>query len=143
MLTKLALDSKAVWGYSPEFMAACRAELTVDETKLSDTRFQYWVSEDKQEILGFYALEKQSDTTFELEALFVTPGSIGKGVGRALLEHAKAQAASEGATTLTIQGDPNAEKFYRAAGAQRVGELESASIPGRFLPLFELRIEGN
>jgi hypothetical protein len=43
-----------------------------------------------------------------------------------------------GATKLIIQGDPNAERFYIAAGGVRTGTRESASIPGRFLPTFAI-----
>ena len=39
-----------------------------------------------------------------------------------------------------IQGDPNAEGFYLRCGAVRIGERESASIPRRMLPLFEIRL---
>lgn len=39
---------------------------------------------------------------------------------------------------LVIQSDPSAEGFYRVRGAQRVGERESASVAGRWLPLLEL-----
>ncbi|WP_067619878.1 hypothetical protein [Alicyclobacillus acidiphilus] len=38
---------------------------------------------------------------------------------------------------LTIRPDPNAEPFYLAMGAQRVGEVPSGSIPGRMLPLLQ------
>ena len=49
-------------------------------------------------------------------------------------------AAGLGGSTLTIQGDPNAEKFYLAAGARHSGTRESASIPGRFLPTFSISL---
>ena len=39
-----------------------------------------------------------------------------------------------------IQGDPNASKFYEAAGARLVGTRESGSVPGRDLPLYEIDI---
>ena len=51
---------------------------------------------------------------------------------------AKAHAVKLGAHTMTIQGDPHALEFYRAAGASVIGEMESGSIPGRFLPLLEI-----
>ena len=42
-----------------------------------------------------------------------------------------------------IQGDPNAEPFYLACGARRVGSAPSASIPNRELPLFEVALDGS
>ena len=35
VLTRLALTSKAVWGYDASFMAACRAELTITPQGIS------------------------------------------------------------------------------------------------------------
>jgi GNAT superfamily N-acetyltransferase len=88
--------------------------------------------------LWHYALEQLSPTEVELEALFVRPFFIGKGYGRALMEHAKHKAAEMGATSLIIQGDPNAERFYQAAGGKLVGKRKSESIRGRLLPVFEI-----
>ena len=38
-LTQLALRSKASWGYSEEFMAACRDELTLTAARLAAGMF--------------------------------------------------------------------------------------------------------
>ena len=87
---------------------------------------------------AFNATRRIDDDAVELEALFIEPDQIGKGLGRALIEHAIQMSHSSGATRMIIQGDPNAERFYLAAGAVQVGERESDSIPGRMLPLFEI-----
>lgn len=141
LLTSLALRSKAVWGYTPEFMRACREELTVTPEKMADDRFHYFVCATEQELKGFYALARLDEQTYELEALFVEPDQFGSGIGRALMSHAQGVATSLGARKLIIQGDPNAEHFYQAMGAVKTGDKESASIPGRFLPLFELVLQ--
>ena len=99
-----------------------------------------FVLEQSGEIAGFYSLEPISTDTVELGHLFVQPEAIGAGHGRALLTHACEAARERGYATLLIQGDPNAEAFYRAAGAQNVGSRKSASIPGRELPLLEISL---
>lgn len=137
-LSELALRSKAHWGYSREFLESCRAELTLETSQLRDEAYQCFVAVDDNSILGFYALQAVSKKTHELAALFVEPGHIGRGIGRSLLQHAIRRLALVGAERLIIQGDPNAIRFYQAAGARQVGERESLSIPGRFLPLFEI-----
>jgi len=142
VLSELAMCSKAYWGYSAEFMSACQNELSVSSDKLNNTKFHYRVAEVGGEIVGFYALEYLSESVFELEALFVEPQHIGSGIGKALINHAKEQAATLGGSTLIIQGDPHAGKFYRAAGGRLTGKQESASIPGRFLPTFSISLEG-
>lgn len=136
LLSDLALRSKAHWGYSSEFIEACRDELSYSERELSSGQMHFFVVESACSVVGFYALARLSGTEYELHALFVEPAFIGKGFGRILVEHAKAEASTMGATSLRIQGDPNAERFYRAAGGVLTGSKESGSIPGRFLPTF-------
>jgi GNAT superfamily N-acetyltransferase len=138
-LTEIAIAAKAHWGYSAAFMAACRAELTVSVADLA--ALSVAVLETDRPI-GFYALEWRSDGTAELDALFVEPAFIGQGFGRLLISAAAAAARARGVETLVIQADPNAAAFYEAIGARRVGERESASIPGRQLPLYEWTIDG-
>jgi GNAT superfamily N-acetyltransferase len=137
-LSELAFCSKAHWGYPVKFMQACRRELTVKPESIAGDDIQYVVAVIERELAGFYALENLTDTRIELGALFVEPKYIGQGIGRQLMTRAKAHAIELGANTMTIQGDPHALEFYHAAGASIVGELESGSIPGRFLPLLEI-----
>jgi len=140
ILTELALRSKAHWGYSSEFIEACRAELAVTPERLTSTDFHYQVAERDSELLGFYAIGPCAVSSYELEALFVEPVHIGRGVGQALIDHAKHKVKQLGGMKLSIQGDPNAEKFYLAAGGKLVGQKASGSIPGRKLPLFEIEL---
>ena len=139
-LTGLAIRSKAYWGYPQSFMEACRNELTVTVQALTSADFHYLVAEKDSRLLGYYAIEKLADREFELEALFVEPDFIGKGIGRALMDHAKKLVKKLGGGSLTIQGDPNTEKFYLAAGGNPAGSRESSSIPGRSLPLFTINL---
>ena len=134
MLSDLALRSKAHWGYSPEFIERCRAELSYSEEELLAEHMRFFVFESAGRVLGFYALNRLSRTEIELEAMFVEPALIGSGLGRRLIEHAKSVASAMGAEQLTIQSDPYAERFYVAAGGVVTGTRESASIPGRYLP---------
>lgn len=137
-ISALALRSKAHWGYSDEFMQACRAELTYTATQIESGEYEFGVCEVGDRLAGFYALEFRGGKDAELEALFVEPEFIGHGIGRMLMDHAKKKSADSGITRLIIQGDPNAVRFYEAAGGIRTGRRESASIPGRFLPLFRI-----
>jgi hypothetical protein len=43
-------------------------------------------------------------------------------------------AGSPAAAAASIDADPNAEAFYLAMGAVRIGQTPSGSIPGRVLP---------
>ena len=126
-LTDIALRAKAHWGYDDEFMARARPELVVEEDDLQRTL----VAERDGAPAGFATLDARER---ELVALFVAPEAMGAGVGKALLAAAREAA---GGRELLIESDPNAEAFYLAQGARRVGERVSTST-GRRLPLLTL-----
>ena len=64
-LTELALRAKASWGYSAEFMEACRAELTMTPQKMAAWRV--WVAELEGRPAGMIALGLDGEAA-ELEA---------------------------------------------------------------------------
>lgn len=121
-------------------MAACQAELTYAPEQIDAPQYTFCVCTIGDSIAGFHALLKLNADAVELEALFVEPQHIGSGFGRKLIEHAKDHARQLGASSLVIQGDPNAEKFYLAAGAVHSGSRESNSIAGRELPVFTINL---
>ncbi|MES4908668.1 MULTISPECIES: GNAT family N-acetyltransferase [unclassified Streptomyces] len=131
-LSELALRSKGHWGYDEAFLAACREELRLRPGEVAARRTT--VAEQGGRILGFATLEGDGPEG-ELGMLFVDPDAIGGGVGRLLYRHVLREAGRLGFTRLTIEADPNAESFYLAMGAQRVGDAPSGSIPDRALPL--------
>ncbi len=139
-LSDLAVRSKAYWGYSDEFMRACSQELFLAPDAIEDGGSDYTVCEWNNKVIGFYALRSLSAEEVELDALFVDPEYIGSGFGRILINRAKQQAAKKGGRVLVIQGDPNAKGFYTAVGGKLAGLRESASIQGRFLPVFHIQL---
>ncbi len=137
-LSELAFRSKSYWGYSDRFMQACVEELTLDQHYIESN--STFVIEVERSAIGFYSLEHVSASEAELGYLFVEPMFIGKGYGRKLMAHAQQKARHLGYNQIIIQGDPNAEQFYRAAGGSVVGVRRSTSIPGRELPLFRINL---
>ncbi|MDJ0568095.1 MAG: GNAT family N-acetyltransferase [Pleurocapsa sp. MO_192.B19] len=138
LLSDLALRSKAYWGYSQEFIDACRKELTYSPEDIQSNHI--FVAEIDNSIVGFYALAILSPIEIELEALFIEPVYIGQGYGRKLIDHAKTISHQLGRQVIIIQGDPNAASFYLAVGGKLIGETESTSIPDRYLPTFMIQI---
>lgn len=139
-ISDLAMRSKAYWGYAPDFMAQCRGELEIDAARLSDAAFTYRVAERGGEPIGFHAIHDLAPGRFELEGLFVAPEYIGHGVGKVLIVDAVKIVRGRGGGEILIQGDPNAERFYLAAGARQIGTRESGSVAGRHLPLFQIDV---
>lgn len=135
-LSALALRAKASWEYPPETVAAFAAELTLDSAEVG----RAFVVEADGQPVGFHGLEVGPEGDLELAFLFVEPALHRRGIGASLLRHAMAQARAHGHERMLIQGDPNAAAFYTWMGATRIGSRESASISGRALPLFEIRL---
>lgn len=138
-LSELAVRSKAHWGYDEEFVAACRQELTIRPDDVLRRRTA--VAERDGSVLGFVTVEGEPPHG-SIGLMFVDPPAIGQGVGRLLFEDALRRARAAGFTRLLVDADPNAEGFYRAMGAVRVGTVPSGSIPGRVLPLLAVRVPG-
>lgn len=133
-ISELAINSKAYWGYSFEFMQECKAELSHSSEQLKSSNCLYTVALIDQSIIGFYKLENIYQETVLLEALFIKPSMIGLGYGRKLYQHAKGTAADIGANFIAVQSDPNAENFYKSVGMTVTGKALSGSIEGRYLP---------
>jgi len=139
-VSNLAMESKAFWGYSSDFMEACRSELTITQSKFNDPDFHFYVFDNGNELTGYYALKYLSKDKFELDALFIKPSHIGKGIGKQLIKHAINKLEKLKAKTLFIMSDPHAEPFYASMGAKVIGQEPSGSIPGRNLPLMEINL---
>jgi len=97
-------------------------------------------------IAGFARVTEGVRTTLaapapaQLKDLWVEPGDIGGGVGRALFVAACEVARTLPADQLLIVADPNAEGFYLRMGARRIGEEASEVIDGRRLPILVLEL---
>lgn len=136
-LSALVLRSKAVHGYDQTFLDACRAELQVTDGRLRSERIR--VAHRGLVLLGMSAL-CFDDTEAELTALFVEPSQLGRGVGHALWLDALEACRERGFQRLHIESDPFATAWYQRQGAVQIGEAPSGSIPGRRLPLLEVRL---
>jgi GNAT superfamily N-acetyltransferase len=139
-LSDLAVRSKSYWGYPSGFIDACRGELICTPDQINSAEFTFTVAQLAGRPIGFYALEELPAGKLDLNALFVEPGHIGAGIGRALMVHARNVAAQTGATQVVIQSDPHARAFYEHMGAEYDGEEESGSIPGRYLPVLVISL---
>lgn len=137
-LTELCRRSKAFWGYDAAFMelAARALRVTPEAIAAGDV----WSAEDNGAVAGVVALAPtEAPGTAELALLYVAPEAMRRGIGAALLDHARREAQRRGVTTLRVLADPNAVPFYERQGARRIGEAPSdAGIPGRMLPVYAI-----
>ncbi|HMM80861.1 MAG TPA: GNAT family N-acetyltransferase [Pyrinomonadaceae bacterium] len=139
-LSEIAFAAKAYWKYPAEWLEKWRTQLTIAERDIEDdTVVKLTVG---VEIAGFYMLREDAGKLW-LEHLWVEPRFIGRGLGRKLFEHAVENAGETTFAAIYIESDPNAEGFYAAMGAERVGESRS-ELDGtvRELPLMEFKLKG-
>jgi len=140
-LSDLCFRSKAVWGYDAGFMALMAAAFEVAGEDIAAGNVWIATGVDGQ-IAGVVALAPgDAPGVLDLNKLFIEPRHIRSGVGGAPLAHAIAEARRRGAGRLTILADPNAAAFYERAAAVRIGEAPSDAVPGRLLPLYEVRLD--
>jgi GNAT superfamily N-acetyltransferase len=138
-LTQLAHRAKASWGYPPEWLARWTADLTMTPEYLTAHRAFVAVHEGRP--AGVCVLDATAEEA-TIEHLWVAPEVQGRGIGRALVEQALAQARALGVRHVDVESDPFAEPFYLALGARRIGSVPAPmpGDPGRVLPLLEFRV---
>lgn len=138
-LSTLCYRSKAVWGYDEAFMALSRTSLEVKPAQIEAG--DVWVAEIDGGVAGVVSLAAMDEPhTIELDSLFVDPAHLRSGVGHALLHFAIEEARRRGMERMSILADPNAAGFYERFGATYLRQASSDAIPGRLMPLFELRL---
>ncbi len=133
-VTKL---SKAYWGYSAEQIKKWDVDLTITPEYI-ETHEVYKLVVEKQ-IVGFYTYFFKDENYIKLGYLFIHPDHIRKGYGKLLMNDFWKRISQEKGKKVTLDADPNAEKFYEGLGFEVVGQLPS-SIEGRFLPIMEKMI---
>lgn len=134
-LTEIAHAAKRHWGYPESWIAAWRDILTMRPEFIAANVACVAIDEERR--LGFYVLTTEADG-IHLDHLWVVPAAMGRGIGRALFEHAMMQARGLGFDSIKIEADPNAEGFYQRMDARRTGTAVS-EVEGtrRELPLME------
>jgi GNAT superfamily N-acetyltransferase len=139
-LAELAWAAKASWGYSQAQLEAWREGLSPSAASIAEE--PTFVAEVGEALAGFCQLDAQASPV-ELAHLWVHPRFMGQGVGRALLARAMREAAALGSEALHVDSDPNAEPFYVACGATRVGEVPAPidGEPQRVRPQLRLFTE--
>jgi GNAT superfamily N-acetyltransferase len=136
LLTSLAQESKAHWGYPADLLAQWRQRLTITARDVADNAT--CVAESDAGVAGFYMLcRKGADCT--LEHLWVRPRCMRQGVGGMLLRHALQLARGRHVSRVSVVSDPHAADFYLRQGGRAAGQIPAplSDAPDRTLPVFE------
>lgn len=93
----------------------------------------------KNNIIGYYSYLLLDKEIVKLDNLFILPNYIGKGFGKLLIEDFLNKMKNLKIKKITLNSEPNAEKFYSKYGFNKIGEFET-SIKNRFIPIMELNL---
>ena len=108
---------------------------------ITNPNVEVFLAREGQQIVGFAADRKESETTIELSGIIVSERVTGKGIGNALM-HAAIRAASAagfaGIIVKTESFNQRAIGFYEANGFRRSGSMREV-VEGRNVDLIMLR----
>lgn len=140
-LSAIAWAAKAHWGYPDAWMRVWSDQFEITAEFVT----QHWVCVARvdQQPVGFVAIDETLAPP-EIVHLWLLPQYQRSGIGRQLVEAAIDEVHLRGMLTLAVESDPNAEGFYLACGATRIGtvpaQMDGAS--SRVLPrlLFDVHV---
>ncbi len=104
-----------------------------DLSKLMQPRVTFWSAWAGEEIVGMGALKWLDDRRGEIKSMRVADAWLGKGVGRAILDHIVSEARRMGMTSLWLEtgsGDAFAPalRLYETAGFVRCGPFDGYKL---------------
>lgn len=136
ILTNLAAESEAYWGYDEEFMEIYRVVYNVTPEIISGSLT--YVLEEEGEIIGFYVVVQEAYLG-EVEYFYIKPSYMGKGYGKIMWEHMIDLCESLGILEVELVTSPQAKEFYIKMGASVVSEVLS-QINSRKIPKLRYKI---
>ena len=137
ILSRIAMASKAHWGYPEEWLEKWRPDLTLTPEFIASNQVFKLVSLDA-EVIGFCAVVEENEVLW-IEHLFLLPTYLGQGFGRKLYDHVSQLVPGKQHREWKVVADPNACPFYEKMGMSVVDRIESWP-PGRYLPIMSKRI---
>ena len=145
-LTSISFEAKRHWNYPEYYYEVWKNELIITPDYINQNIV--CKSQINNETIGFYSIIENADIFwsgeiliekgFWMEHLFIRPKYHKLGIGRLMAEHAIRISKQKGINRLLVFADPFASGFYEKIGAHFLYESKS-SIPGRFIPVYELR----
>lgn len=135
ILTQITKKSKAYWGYSEEKIEKWNNNLTISQNYIqTNSVFKLLIN---NTIIGYYSYINKQENTVKLDNLFILPDYIGKGFGKYLIQDFLIRMRDNNYKKVTLDSEPNAEKFYQKMGFKKIGQFET-SIKNRFMPIMEM-----
>jgi GNAT superfamily N-acetyltransferase len=99
--------------YTPEEVEAWASPLKPEHYAEAIRNKEFYVAEEDDAVIGFGTLNPGES---EIEAVYVSPGVVRRGVGSAILGRLEERARDLGLKSLKMDASLNAVPFYRSAG---------------------------
>lgn len=99
--------------YTPEEIEAWASPRNPAHYIESIRNKEFYVAEEDGAVIGFGALDHEEN---EIEAVYVSPEVVRRGVGSAILQRLEERALDLGLKSLKMDASLNAVPFYRSAG---------------------------
>jgi lactoylglutathione lyase len=128
-LEALQRRSSDVWEEYRAHLAAHADAIEPPHQAIADGRVRVAVDA-LQRRVGFSVVQPVQDGRCELDDLFVEPDSMGRGVGRLLVDDVATRAAATGAHHIDVIANPNAVGFYERVGFRITGGASTRFGPG-------------
>lgn len=117
------------------FLSAADVAALEPEVARCFSLLDVWVAEVDGEPAGFMAIGGRT-----IEALFISPAHMGRGLGTRFIEHACAVLGRDADILVDVNEDnPSATEFYRARGFRRVSRSPTDAA-GRPWPILHLAL---
>lgn len=125
-----AIIDRGPAAYSDRQVAAWAAkteEIDRYVTSIEDPMFDFVVGTVDDRVIGFGQLARD---VREIEALFVDPDWMGRGIGSNLLRELEQRVIADGFDVVRLRSVRNATAFYEEGGCERVETLENITTAG-------------
>ena len=124
-LETIQYEASLVWEEDRPFVLANPDMIVVEPGWIAAGRVRVATRDDR--VLGFSVVLPLETGEHDIDGLFVTPDAMRQGIGRLLIEDAKATAWAHGATRIVVAANLRAVGFY-----ERCGFVPGSLVPTRF-----------
>lgn len=136
-LNQFIRRSKAVWGYSEEFLDEYIRRWGITSESLTKKSIKI-LEEDNGIMQGIFCLSAGKRKKIALDFFFVNPKYLKTGIGRKMWGLLDEYARAKKWKGFEIISDPNAEKFFQRMGAVTTHTVES--LPGVVFPVLKYEL---
>ena len=131
-------DSKSYWQYDADFTSKYNKLFGLNKSYIekNDVHIAY----ENNKILGCYSFVLEDNGQLKLDKFFLKPEFIAKGNGRKLWNSCIETAINYDVKEFTFTSDPNAERFYRQMGCEKIYQRPAFLVDNLNISIFKKQL---